>query len=71
MDPEETADDGHLSIVETDMFSLRVRLVEAHIERLRLLPWILQFTAEDDIVTLLEDPAIRGWLLAHGEIEAL
>jgi hypothetical protein len=71
MDQEETADDGHLSIVETDMYSLRVRLVEAHVERLRLLPWVLQFTAEDDIVALLEDPAIRGWLLAHGEKEAL
>ena len=65
LNPELSSTDAHLSRVETEMLLLQEQLVQIHLERLRLLPWLFQFLDEAGDLDLLEDPVVAGWLFAQ------
>jgi hypothetical protein len=67
LDPEITSTDGHLSLIETEMLDLHEELVDIHIRRLQILPWLVQFLGEEDVLSLLVDPVVLAWLLAHDD----
>ena len=66
-EPALTANNGQLSLVETEMISLRERMISIHRQRLEVLPLFVQFAHGDRFSMLLADPAIQGWLLAYDD----